>query len=132
VRVGGQVISERKLRAHKEDALENSHAQVVSWQDALATNATNELIDHLPTELEALWETGVHPVTGEIVASRVERKGIILDMWLHKANNRWGRAVREVIGDFLRHVVQDSEHPVTVAELADVNARRGHGPALVL
>ena len=132
VRVGGQVISERKLRAHKEDVLEKSHPQVVSWQDALATNATNELMDHLPTDLEALWEDGVHPETGAIVASPDERRAIILEMWLHKANNRWGRAVREVIGDFLRHVVQDSDHPVTAAELADVNARRRHGPALAL
>ena len=132
VRVGGQVISERKLRAHKEDVLEKSHPQVVSWQDALATNATNELMDHLPTDLEALWDAGVHPVTEEIIASAEERRGIILDMWVHKANNRWGFAVREVIGSFLRHVVQDSEYPVTAEELADVNARRRYGPALVL
>jgi len=132
VRVGGQVISDRKLRWHKEEVVTESYGQVVAWQDAIATNATNALIDGLPTQLDALWEEGVHPESGELVETMEARRQIILEMWVHRADNRWGLAVREAIGLYLKHVLQDSPHPVTDEELADVNARRAFGPALVL
>jgi hypothetical protein len=130
--VGGQTISPRKLAPHKKEVVEDTHLELVAWQDALATKATGELIDRLPTEMERLWGEGVHPETGEMVTSMEARRAILLQIWVHKADNRWGLAVRRVVGDFIRFVVQDSPFPVTARELEQINALRKHGPPLVL
>jgi len=116
VKVGGVVVSKRKLR-HIEVRTTQYVAHDLSELNArMADLAVDELLDELPDRLEACWAQGV-PLDGDApLVSMEQRRAHLLAYWASRTDTVWGDRVREVVGSFLRGQVQSSDHPITLAE----------------
>ena len=132
VKVGGIVVSPRKLEAVERKA----SAAIATDLDALAQRQadlyTGQKVDALPAQLEACWSEGV-PLEGELpLPDPASRRVHLLHYWATRTESVWGDQVREVVEAFLIGVVQESAHPITAAELAAANAGLSEDRQLVL
>jgi hypothetical protein len=132
VRLGGMVISKRKLAHKKEAVVEATEDELQAWGDALAGAALQDrLYEELPAQLDAVWLEGVTP-EGEQLPTHGERRAWILELWLNRTDNPWGDAAREAIEAYMEFVIQASPAPYTAAEISAANARRKCQRELVL
>jgi hypothetical protein len=125
VHIGGWVISERKLAWHKHAVVEHTEPTMGVYEDALIARAFLQRTgEEIPEALIAVWERG-QPIEGEgTLESHAERRAAVLEFWITRTCSDWGQAARQVTEDFIRYEIQESAHPFTAAELAEVNARR--------
>lgn len=133
IRVGGLVISQKKLQWHKTEVLESIQPAMAAYEEAVVERAmATRTGQEVPEALDALWERGV-PFTGNVpLPDPDQRKAALLGFWLERADNTYGDRVRVVVEDYLNEVVQYSATPVTPQEVAQVNARRTCQRELVL
>lgn len=124
LRVGGQLVSKRKLDPQKARVLTSTHPQVGAWREALVSRAmTTKVGTELPDRLDQLWATG-RPLEGEDppLVDPADRRAAILQHWSNRTCTPEGDAVAEVLALFLEYEVQESEAPATAAEQARANA----------
>jgi hypothetical protein len=126
VKVGGWVVSERKLGAVHRDARAAVDPSLQDLSERQADLAIDRKLDDLDARLAACWERGV-PLDGDasqILSTPAERRLHLLRFWQTRTDTVWGDRMRDPVEGFLRNVVQESEHPVTAEELVRVNADR--------
>lgn len=124
LRVGGQVVSKKKLDPQKARVLVATHDHVEGWTDAIAAKATSEKVGQtLPDALDRLWLDGV-PLRGRDGrhATPDLRRADMLDMWASRTCTPEGDAVAEVIALFLEYEVHDSPFPTTPEEQEAANS----------
>jgi len=132
IRMGGLVISKKKLTHHKAAVVNSTQAEMTEWGDAIADHALSERIyTEIPEQLDQVWYEGIGP-EGQALASWEERRGWILELWMSRTDNRWGDAARESIEGYMIYVIQDSQTPYSAEEIAAANARRKCRRELVL
>ena len=132
VRMAGQTINKRKLEPQKAEVVYTIQPEVRAWQEALAHQATSLRVgQEVPALLVGTWDRG-EPMEpgGPSLPTPAERRQAILTFWATRADNEEGTAVRGVVSDFVRFVVQESETPATAEEIAAAEARCGCGPLL--
>jgi hypothetical protein len=133
-RMGGQVISPRKLSPMKHQVATHIDPDVDHWRDALVQNATaHRLGVELPGQLEAIWLHG-QPIDphAPLLPAPGARQAAILDLWSNRACSVEGEAARQVIGDFIRHEIQHSAHPISAHELSKANESQRCPDATIL
>ena len=125
VRVGGIVVSKRKLQWAKTEVVEGIQPSLLAYENAVVERAmASRTGDEVPTALDLLWEQGV-PLVGEGTLPDVDqRKAALATFWLERADNAYGDRVRVVVENFVNAVVQTSDAPFTADEVAAINARR--------
>jgi len=124
VRIGGLVISDRKLNHRKAEIMAHAGDELNAWSEAKASlYAQTRLFEELPAALDTVWYEGLTP-EGESLPGVAERKAWILELWMTRTDNDWGDAARGVVEDFMAYVIQASNEPFTEAEIAAANARR--------
>jgi hypothetical protein len=125
IRIGGQVVSRKKLRPSKVEVLETIGPAMRRYENAVVERAMKERVDVVvPQALDALWNDGV-PLSGDGKIDGFEaRRAAVLDFWLGRADDGYGDRVREVVELWCRNTVQSSDQPFTPAEIGDAKARR--------
>lgn len=132
VRLGGLVVSKKKLGHKKSAVVAASEDELRAWGDAIADRALSQRIyEELPAELDRIWYEGVS-AEGEPIGGPRERRARILELWLSRTDNRWGDAARGAIEAYMEFVIQESGEPYTAEEIEAANARRTCRRALVL
>lgn len=124
LRIGGQVVSKRKLEPQKAQVLTATHPQVGAWREALVGRAMSRKVGtELPDRLDQLWATG-RPLEGEgpLLTAPADRRAAILAHWSNRTCTPEGDAVADVLALFLEYEVQESEAPVSAEEQAAANA----------
>ncbi len=126
VKVGGWVVSKRKLGAVHSRAADAVAPSLTDLSERLADLAIDRKLDDLDQRLVACWEAGV-PLEGDRsqpLSTPADRRRHLLRYWQTRTDTVWGDRMRVPVEGFLRNVVQDSEHPVTTDELARINRTR--------
>lgn len=134
LRVGGQVVSKRKLDPQKARVLTATHPQVGAWREALVRRAMDTKVGReLPDRLDQLWTTG-RPLEGEgpPLLDPSARRAAILGHWSTRTCTPEGDAVAEVLALFLEYEVQPSTTPMDAAEQDRANAAQRCGRRLDL
>jgi hypothetical protein len=124
VRIGGQIVSKRKLNPQKARVLNATHDEVEDWTDAISGKAISQKVGQtLPDELDRLWADGVRlgGHAGELSTPEARRAEMLL-VWADRTCTPEGDAVAEVIALFLLYEVQGSPFPATRAEQERANA----------
>ncbi len=133
VRVGGQIVSKRKLDPVKGKVLAETRPELQAWQDAIVARAMQERLDEeVPSMLDAVWHEGRSPEDGRFLPTPAERRKAILDFWAGRACNPEGQAVRDVVELYLSEEVQGSEAPLRPDEIAAAEAANPCGDRLDL
>lgn len=133
LRLGGWMVSEKKLTPQKARVADALDADVDAWQAAIIRQANAVRVgQEVPDMLTATWEQGA-PLEpgGATLEDPVARRAAILEFWASRADTAEGAAVRAVTGDFIRYVVQDSPWPATPDEIAATEARCGCGASIL-
>lgn len=116
VRVGGQVVSKRKLQPQKARVAGALEPGMRAWREAISSNAMAERLGvDVPDQLDRLWRNGVG-FDGERVPLPEDRRAALLAFWSSRTCTPEGDAVREAVRLYLEYEVQESAHPVTEAE----------------
>lgn len=124
VRIGGWTVSGRKYQAQQSRVVVAMEDEATVYGDRVADLAVDRAANDLPERLEALWYEGVPLRDGDpVLVTPADRRAALLDYWEERTCTPWGDTMRDAVEAFLRAEVQTSEHPVTVAELADLDAR---------
>lgn len=126
VKVGGWVVSKRKLGAVQSRATDTVAPSLTDLSERHADLAIDRKLDDLDGRLVACWEAGV-PLEGDrsqFLATPEERRAHLLRFWETRTDTVWGDRMRAPVEGYLRNVVQDSQHPVTADELARINRTR--------
>jgi hypothetical protein len=122
LRMGGASVGQRKWRAVETRTAQAAEVRVHTWSERVADLHTSEVVDGLPDRLQALWDDGV-PLEGTVRLGTPEaRRAALLDYWGTRTDSPWGEAVRGAVESFCRAVVQRSDTPFTVDEIARFNA----------
>lgn len=134
IKPSGQLVSPRKLTPKKQYVAENIHPELTAWRAVVVSNAMNRRLgEEIPDMLEAIWLEGTPMTAGAPkLESYADRRGAILEFWSSRACTPEGAEARGVTADFVRYVIQLSEHPVTEEELTQANARSYCEDTLVL
>lgn len=134
IRIGGQIVSARKLHPKKGYVAEAIDPRVRQWRAAVVSNAmSTRLGEEIPDMIELIWTMGVMPGQEDAVPMSIpERRSALLAFWSGRACTPEGAAARELVADFLNYVVQDSAHPVTAKEQSIASAESYCGLNLVL
>lgn len=132
VRIGGWIVSERKLAYKKAYVAEGIDPDLQAWRAVLVANAMGRrLNEDIPDMLETIWTHGEVPL-GDPLETPQQRREAILAFWGSRACTPEGDAARQTAADFLTFVVQPSPHPVTEAERLAVSNGNPCGVELVL
>jgi hypothetical protein len=124
VKVGGLVVSKRKLEAVEAKAVAHVAPELDTLAQRQADLHTQQKLERLPADLEACWQQGT-PLEGTgPLPDPASRRQHLLAYWASRTNSPWGRQVGDMVAGFLEQVVQASEHPVTAAELDAINRDR--------
>ncbi|MFT5679996.1 MAG: hypothetical protein ACI8RZ_000901 [Myxococcota bacterium] len=134
IRIGGWIVSNRKLTPKKGYVAEAIDPRVRQWRAAIVTSAMGKRLgEDIPDMLESVWTLGTMPGQEDTAPmSIVERRAALLSFWSGRACTPEGAQARELVEDFLSYVVQDSPHPVTAEEQARASAESYCGLALTL
>jgi len=133
IHVGGLVVSKRKLAWQKHAVLEGVGSAMERYEEALVLRALSQRMgEEIPEALDALWTDGLALQGQAMLADWQTRRQALLEFWISRNDNDWGRQARQAVRDFIAYEVQESEHPFTRAELEAANARRGWGEPLVV
>ena len=134
VRIGGQIVSARKLHPKKGYVAEAIDPRVRQWRSAVVSNAmSTRLGEEIPDMIESIWTLGVMPGQEDAAPMSIaERRATLLAFWSGRACTPEGAAARELVEDFLNYVVQDSTHPATIEEQAIASAESYCGLTLTL
>ncbi len=128
----GLVMSPARLEQQKEIVVEAVEDEVRAYNDALASRALGGRLEDVADMLNAIWIWGMHPETGEILRTPVQRRQALMTFWESRADNEYGDAVRIMVEDFMNYEVQVSSWPYTEAEVAALNRDRHCTRELVL
>lgn len=134
LRIGGVVVSKRKLTPQKERVASALEPGLRGWRDAISARAMSERVgQELPDQLDALWLEGVHfdPRLPK-VADPAERRRLILELWSNRTCTPEGQQVRDLIAAFILLEVQQSPFPAAEAELVAAEAKGSCGARIVL
>jgi hypothetical protein len=132
IRVGGQVVSKRKLDAQKARVADGMDAEVDAWSAAVMQTAMHRKIHvELPAALDATWAAG-SPLEagGPPLPTPADRRRALAEHWATRACTPEGAAVRQVLADFIENVVQASPDRLPADEVAAANARSACGDRL--
>jgi hypothetical protein len=133
IRTGGQVVSPRKLQRYKHDVARATAYEVRQWREAIIDRAMEKRLgEEIPDLLTDIWERGLPGEMGEaLLLDPASKRAAILKLWSSRACNKAGQQVRELVADFVRYEIQNSEFPPSTAELRAANARNNCGDKLV-
>jgi len=133
VKVGGVVVSKRKLSHVRTRTTQYVAADLQELNARMADLAVDDRVESLPGDLQRCWDDGVAlDGRADRLPTYADRRRHLLDYWASRTDTEWGRRVRDVVGSFLRGEVQASSHPITAAEVAQMQARWPQAPALQL
>lgn len=130
VKVGGQVLSPKKLDAAKERVLEATEDEAEALTEALVQRETAARLEELDATLDALWLRGVDLYSDAILDGWDDRRAALLEYWSTRTCTDSGDAFADAIGAYIRHEVQGSEHAATTDELAAAEAASACGRTL--
>ncbi len=123
IRIGGQVISKRKLAHAKEEVVRATRYELRMWREAVIARAMEKRVNtEVPDLLADIWERGQPDgPDGPLLLDMAERRAAILLLWSSRSCTPEGAEVREVLADFMRFEVQTSNEPaeITVANAAN-------------
>jgi hypothetical protein len=129
VRIGGVVVSDKKLQHQKTRIVEGTQGDVHAWTEAIvARNMVKRVGEDIPEQLDRLWRAGHSmstPLTEdaqEPIAHPDRRRADMLTFWANRTCTPEGDAVAEVVSLFLEYEVQASPWPATPSEVAKANA----------
>ncbi len=123
VRIGGQVISRRKLAHQKSAVSDQIQPEVTAWRTAvIARHHEHRAMVEVPAALTATWEDGLPLDGGPALPDPAARRRAILDFWGGRACTEEGDAVAEVVATFVELGIDASEHPTTAEERVAANA----------
>ncbi len=120
LRINGAMIGERKWRGVENRTVDRIQPRVETWGDRVADLAVERKSNALPDLLQVLWDEGRPLEPGPVLGTHEARRRAILDYWASRTETVWGDHVRATVESFCRGVVQRSEFPFTVEELASV------------
>ena len=132
VHMEGLVVADPILERQKQILVDGASPSVRPLADSLANREVQKRLEALPITLDRIWIFGENPWTGEPLADHAARRTLLLDQWLWPADNEQGNQVRAAVEDYLRYMVQASEHPCTEEEISATNAQRQTKSPLVL
>ncbi len=132
IKLGGVLVSERKLTPQKMEVVDAIQPRLKAWQGAISRDVmSTRLGQEIPSMLVATWERGEPTEPGEPALPTPEQRRVaILEFWATRADTPEGAAVRAVVSDFVRLVIQESDTPATPAEIAAAEAQCLCGPLL--
>lgn len=131
VRIGGLMVSKRKLAHEKTRTAQALQPSLTNWRDRIADARTRDTLEALPDRLENLWREGI-PLLGDApVPAWHERRAHLLEYWESRTDNAWGSQVRDAVAAFIRGEVMTSEHPFTRGEIEAFHARSTAAEPLV-
>jgi len=119
--------SNKKLRGVRKAVIAGIQPELAALQEALQGMALQGRLSELPARLDALWTDGTPLDGGEPIPDLAARRAAVLDFWATRTETADGRAVQQVVGDWLHEVVMRSEAPLTAQEIAEAEARRHDG-----
>lgn len=133
VRLGGWMVSDKKLTAQKARVANALDPEVDAWQAAIVRYASAVRVgQEVPNLLTASWEEGAPlEAGGPTLPDPADRRAAILEFWATRADTPEGAAVRQVTGDFIQYVIQDSPFPATAEEIQAAEARCGCGASVL-
>jgi hypothetical protein len=134
VRIGGWIVSNRKLTPKKGFVAGAIDPRVRQWRAAIVSNAMGQRLGvDIPDMLESVWTLGTMPGQEDTEPMNMEeRRAALLGFWSGRACTPEGAQARSLVEDFLSYVVQDSQHPVTAEEQAYASAESYCGLILTL
>jgi hypothetical protein len=125
VRIGGIIVTKRKLAHQKSKVAAAIDPDLRDWQGAISGLAMDRRLGvEVPDQLDRLWLQGV-PFDGDqpTLPTPLERRAAMLTFWAERACNPEGAQVSELVALYLDEVVQSSTDPVTLAEQGAANQR---------
>ncbi|MDG1477960.1 MAG: hypothetical protein P8R54_00145 [Myxococcota bacterium] len=134
VRIGGWIVSNRKLTPKKGYVAGAIDPRVRQWRAAIVSNAMGQRLGvDIPDMLESIWTLGTMPGQEDTEPmSMTERRAALLGFWSGRACTPEGAQARSLVEDFLNYVVQDSPHAATPEEQASASAESYCGLTLTL
>lgn len=125
VKTGGQTVGRRKFMAQKVRTLDAVHPDAVALADRVADQQTEQKVNDLPDQLEALWSDGTPIDLGDAHLDTIaERKAALLSYWDSRSDTVWGDRVRLGVEAFIRGEIQGTPDAFTDPEIAAFNAQR--------
>lgn len=124
VKVGGVLVSRRKLRGVQVRAIAGVQDEIEELGDTVADREVEKVVNDLPYRLERLWRDGTPLFDEGHYATPADRKAAILDYWESRTDTVWGDHVRLAVEAFIREEIQYSDHPYTPEEVASFNETR--------
>jgi hypothetical protein len=123
VRIGGQLVSRRRLQSYKNKVASRSRSYVKDWQNAIVSHAMDQRLNtDIPNMLDLIWTQGLTRANDSLVIeSKKERRTAILQFWANRTCIKEGDQARAVARDFILYEIQASEHPATASEINAVN-----------
>lgn len=119
--------SKKKLHGARKAVVAGVQPELTALHEALQEAAMSDRLAELPARLDALWSDGTPLGGGEPLPDLASRRAAVLDFWASRTETDDGRAVQEVVSDWLRAVVMTSDSPLTDQEIAEAEARRDDG-----
>lgn len=123
VTFGASAVSKKKLRGERTALMESIWLEVTEWRQARGNvEFQAAVMEDLPDKLAALWENGT-PLYGEkVLATPAQRRQAMLDHWSSRGCTEAGESVRKSVSTFLELEVNESETPLTAAEITAAEA----------
>ena len=124
VKIGGQIVSRRRLQGYKGRVASGSRSYVRDWQSAIVSHAMDQRINtDIPNMLDLIWTRGkTHEEDDLFLESIKQRREAILSFWATRTCIKEGDQARSVARDFIIHEVQVSEYPASADEISTANS----------
>jgi hypothetical protein len=124
--------SKRKVDAIQARVRAEVEPLVLDYRAKLQAAWLARYVGALPERLDAVWRDGTPLGEAGSLDTWSARRGHVLDFWATRTDTPEGRVVSRVVEQWLRAVVQPSEHPLTAEEIAAAESRRDDGRRLVM
>lgn len=124
--------SGRKVRAAQAEIRDTVQPLVLEYRKKIQGRHFAVYVGSLPERFDALWERGESFMGDGLVEDMDARRAEVLEFWGTRLDSPEGRVVSRTVENWLRNVVQNSDHPVTPQEKAAAEAKREDGRSLDL
>jgi hypothetical protein len=117
-RIGGWLVSGRKLEPQKSEVALETHDVVEAWRSAVVDDAMRERLSvGIPSLLDAIWLGGTGP-EGEVLPTQEDRRKALLDFWATRSDTPEGDEARMIAAAYIEQMVETSDTPLTAGEVA--------------
>ena len=121
----------RKVRSAQAEIRETVQPLVLEYRKKIQGRHFAVYIGSIPERLDALWENGESFLGAEGTVDGMDaRRAEVLEFWGSRLDSPEGRVVSRTVENWIRNVVQNSDHPVTASEKAEAESHRKDGRLL--